>query len=57
MNRVFRAYLLALYLAGKDTMPPSRHIIFDGAPEYEVERVLVHRSQGSERENVHDYLF
>ena len=43
-------------MAGKDYMPPPLPIVVDGALEYEVERVLLHRSQSSGRMKVYDYL-
>ena len=56
IHDVFHVSLLARYVAGKDYMPPPLPIVVDGALEYEVERVLMHRSRSSGRKSVHDYL-
>ena len=56
IHDVFHVSLLARYVAGKDYMPPPLPIVVDGALEYEVERVLLHRSRSSGRKSVHDYL-
>ena len=56
IHDVFHVSLLARYIAGKDYKPPPLPIVVDGALEYEVERVLMHRSRSSGRKTVHDYL-
>ena len=47
IHDVFRVSLLARYKDGKDNMPPPLPIVVDGTHEYEVERVLMHRSRSS----------
>ena len=56
IHDVFHVSLLARFIAGHDYTPPPLPILVDGALEYEVERVLDHRSRGSGRRAVRDYL-
>ena len=56
IHDVFHVSLLAGYVAGKDYKPPPLPIVVDGALEYEVERVLLHRPRSSGNKTVYDYL-
>ena len=55
IHDVFHVSLLARCLAGKYYTPPPLPIVVDGALEYEVERVLMHR-QSSGKKPVFTYL-